>query len=94
MLHLCIYRHLLHFVSLLTIYAVERNVVAYCHAYIKGNGPKLADWSKSICITFLSCFFSLLTSNWEVSIGHFLDSFVNFAENTKKNRPKFVYSKH
>ena len=46
MLHLCVYLHLLHFVSLLTRYAVERTVVADCHAYIKGNGPKLADWSK------------------------------------------------
>ena len=34
MLHLCVCRSLLHFVSILTIYAVERNVVAYCHAHI------------------------------------------------------------
>ena len=27
---------LLHFVSLSTIYAVERNVEVYCHAYISG----------------------------------------------------------
>ena len=33
MLHLCICLDLLHFVSLVTLYAVERNVVAYCHAY-------------------------------------------------------------
>ena len=33
MLLLCVYLHLLHFVSLLASYAIERNVVAYCHAY-------------------------------------------------------------
>ena len=41
----------------------------------KGNGPKLADWSKSICITLRSRFCSLLTSNWEVNTGRFLNSF-------------------
>ena len=46
MLHLLVGLDLLHFVSLLTIFAVERNVVAYSHAYILGNGPKLADWLK------------------------------------------------
>ena len=34
---------------------------------LKGNGPKLADWSKGISIALRSCFCSLLTSNWEVS---------------------------
>ena len=34
MLHLYVCLDLLHFVSLSTIYGVERNVVAYCHAYI------------------------------------------------------------
>ena len=29
-----------------TIFAVERMVVVYCHAYNLGNGPKLADCSK------------------------------------------------
>ena len=33
MLHLCVCLDMLHFVSLLTIYVVERNVMAYCHAY-------------------------------------------------------------
>ena len=33
MLHFCVCLDLFHFVSLLTGYAVERNVVAYCHAY-------------------------------------------------------------
>ena len=36
MLHLCVYLGLLQLVLLLTIYAVEQNVVAYCHAYIYG----------------------------------------------------------
>ena len=33
MLHLCVCLDFLDFVSLSTIYAVERNVVVYCHAY-------------------------------------------------------------
>ena len=33
MLLLCVCLVLLDFVTLLTIYAVERNVVVYCHAY-------------------------------------------------------------
>ena len=32
-LHLCVCFDLLHFALCLTIYAVERNVVVYCHAY-------------------------------------------------------------
>ena len=34
--------------------------------------------------TFKRCFCSQLTSNWEVSVSHFLDSFINFAQNTHK----------
>ena len=34
LLHLCVCRDLLHFMSLLTFYVVERNVVAYFHAHI------------------------------------------------------------
>ena len=41
MLHLCVCVDLLQFVSLLTIYAVEQNVVAYCHAYIYGKQTKV-----------------------------------------------------
>ena len=41
MLHLCVCVDLLQFVSLLTIYAVEQNVVAYCHAYIYGKQTKI-----------------------------------------------------
>ena len=33
-LHLCVCRNWLHFVSFLPIYDVERNVVAYYHAHI------------------------------------------------------------
>ena len=43
---------LLHFVSLLTVYVVERKFVAYCHAYVMGNGPKLADWSNDPVLHF------------------------------------------
>ena len=32
-----------------------------------GNGPKLEDWSKWICITHWSCFCGFLTSNLEAS---------------------------
>ena len=39
--HLCVCLDLLQFVSLLTIYAVEQNVVAYCHAYIYGKRTKV-----------------------------------------------------
>ena len=35
----------------------------------QGSRTKLADWSKWICITLQSWFYSLLTSNWEVSKG-------------------------
>ena len=34
--------------------------------------------------TFKRCFCSQLTSNWEVSVSHFLDSLINFAQNTHK----------
>ena len=41
MFHLCVCLDLLQFVSLLTIYAVEQNVVAYSHAYIYGKRTKV-----------------------------------------------------
>ena len=41
MLHLCVCLDLLQFVSILTIYAVEQNVVVYCHAYIYGKRTKV-----------------------------------------------------
>ena len=34
MLHLCVCLDLLQFVSLLTIYAVDRNLVAYCRIHL------------------------------------------------------------
>ena len=40
MLHLCVCYDLLFFVSFLTIYAVERNVVVHCHVYIYSKGAK------------------------------------------------------
>ena len=46
----------------------------------KGNQRKLADCSKSVCITLGSCFCSLLTSKWEVSTGHLLCSFLKFVK--------------
>ena len=44
----------------------------------KINEPKLADWSKWICITFWICFCSLLTSNCDPNAGGFHYSFINF----------------
>ena len=49
--------------------------LAVTHTF-KGNGQKLAETSKRICITLRSCFCSLLTSNWEVNTGYFLHSFL------------------
>ena len=53
------------------------------HAF-KGKGPKLADWSKGICITFHSCLCSFLTPKWEVSTGRFLNSSLITSEITKQ----------
>ena len=49
-----------------------------------GNGAKMADWSKWFRITLQSCFCSLLTSNWEVSAGRSLNSFLIIFETTKQ----------
>ena len=48
------------------------------------NRAKMADWSKWFRITLQSCFCSLLTSNWEVSTGRFLNSFLITSEVTKQ----------
>ena len=40
MLRLCVCYDLLFFVSLPAIYAVERNVVVYCHVYNYSKGAK------------------------------------------------------
>ena len=45
-------------------------------AYFYGNRPKLADWSKLVCITPRSCLYSFLTSNWEVNADLFLNRFL------------------
>ena len=50
----------------------------------KSNGPKLAEWSKRFRITLRSCFCSLLTSNWEVSVSRSLYSFISFIQVTQK----------
>ena len=34
--------------------------------------------------TFKPCFCSQLTSNWEVSVSHFPESFINFAQKPHK----------
>ena len=46
----CLFRFVAFSVTF-TYYDVERHVVVTVTPTIKGNGPKLADWSKSICIT-------------------------------------------
>ena len=48
------------------------------------TGPKLADWSKSICITPQICLCSLLTSNWELDADFSLNSFLIYSEITKQ----------
>ena len=48
------------------------------------NGPKLADWSKWICITLWSCFCKLLTTNWEVKTGRLHYSIMIFTQITQK----------
>ena len=50
--------------------------------HLKSNGPILADWSNSICFTFWSCLYSLLTSNWEVSTSRLPYNFSNFPQIT------------
>ena len=49
-----------------------------------GTGPKLADWSKSICITPQSCLCSLLASNWELNADLSLNSFLISSGITKQ----------
>ena len=51
---------------------------------LKGNGPKLADWSKWVCITLQSCFCSLLTSTWEVNTGRSINSFLTIFQITQQ----------
>ena len=50
----------------------------------KGNGPKLANWSKWICILLWSCFCNMLTSNSVVSAGCLHYSFIDFTQNNQK----------
>ena len=50
----------------------------------KGNGPNLADWSKSVCITTQSCLCSLLASNWELNADLSLNSFLISSKVTKQ----------
>ena len=74
--------------SLLTIYAVEQNVMAYCHAYIYGKQTKVGTLVQMIPyytsnITLRTRFCSLLTSNWEVSTGCFLNNFIIFTQTTQ-----------
>ena len=49
----------------------------------KSNEPKLADWSKLICITLRRYFCGFLTSNREVSTGRSFLCFIKFAQITK-----------
>ena len=72
----------------LRIYAVASDT----HTF-KENGPRLADRSKSVCITLRSCFCNSLTANWEVSTARSLYIFINFAQ-LQKFRPKFVHWRH
>ena len=53
------------------------------HAFVD-NGPKLADWSKTVCITPQSCLCSLLASNWELNADISLSNFLMSSEITKQ----------
>ena len=83
MLLYCVCLDLLQFASLLTIYAVEQNVVAYCHAYIYGKRTKVGTLVQMITYYTSNCFSSLLTSNWEVSTHCSLNNFINFTQTTQ-----------
>ena len=72
---------LLHFVSLLTslccgLLSYILTLMAYTWLTFMGNRPKLADWSKLVCITPRSCLYSFLTSNWEVNADLSLNRFL------------------
>ena len=81
---LCVYLDMLHFVTLLRFMLLNATMWHTVTHTFQGNEPKLADWSKSLCIKVRSCFCSLLTSKWEFSIGRLLYSFSNFTQITKK----------
>ena len=49
--------------------------LTFIHTFM-GNRPKLADWSKLVCITPQSCLCSFLTSNWEVNADFSLNRFL------------------
>ena len=49
--------------------------LTFIHTFM-GNRPKLADWSKLVCITPRSCLCSFLTSNWEVNADLSLNRFL------------------
>ena len=49
--------------------------LTFIHTVV-GNRPKLADWSKLVCITPRSCLCSFLTSNWEVNADFSLNRFL------------------
>ena len=83
MFHLCVCLDLLRILSLywlMLLNATLWNTVT--HAF-QGNGLKLADWSKRVCITLWSCFCSLMTSNWEVSSSRLHYSFIKFTQIAK-----------
>ena len=56
--------------------------LTFIHTFM-GNRPKLADWSKLVCITPRSCLCSFLTSNWEVNADLSLNRFLIISEITK-----------
>ena len=53
--------------------------LTFIHTFM-GNRPKLADWSKLVCITPRSCLYSFLTSNWEVNADLSLNRFLIISE--------------
>ena len=74
-LHLCVCLDLMHSVSFSRFMLLNATLWFTVMHTIKINGPKLANWTKWICITLWNCFCSLLTSNQEFNTGcleHFI----------------------
>ena len=79
MLYLYVYFHLLHVVSLLTVYAVECSFVAAVTLTFMVANQSWHTGPNETVLHFQVVFVISWTSNRGVSISHFLDSFTNFA---------------
>ena len=91
MLHLCVCVDLLQFVSLSRFMLLNKTLwLTVTHAF-KGKEPSWQTGPNESALHFQVVFFSLLTSNWEVSTGRSLNSFLIISEITKHYRHNLVY---